>query len=140
MIIHSVLSGWDLYWLWFLCCCSPVSQSLNCSWSQSIINEELLNIYISFRLSLFFQLIIALIFLYQLTTHVFIYYIFAKVIFIIFPIFNLFSWSITDLQYCINFCCTAKWLFYKYIHYFSFGLSQNTEYSSLWYAVGPCDL
>ena len=27
-----------------------------------------------------------------------------------------FYWSIVDLQHCVNFCCTAKWLSYTYIH------------------------
>ena len=61
----------------------------------------------SFRASLLFSVNNCLIFPLQLTTHVFIYYIFAKVYFDYFSF--LFSWCITDLQCCINFCCTAKW-------------------------------
>ena len=33
---------------------------------------------------------------------------------------NLFYWSVADLQCCVNFCCTAKWLRYIYIHSFSY--------------------
>ena len=49
-----------------------------------------------------------------------------------------FYWSTVDLQF-FNFC-------YKVIHIFFFnilfhyGLSQDTEYSSLQYTVGPCCL
>ena len=50
---------------------------------------------------------------------------------------------IVDLQCCINYCCTAKWLIYTYIYIlfhilFHYGLSQDIEYSSLCYTVGPC--
>ena len=43
-----------------------------------------------------------------------------------------------DLQCCVNFCCTAKW--YVHSSSYSFPLSQNIEYGSLWYTVGPCCL
>lgn len=33
---------------------------------------------------------------------------------------NLFSWSIVYLQYCVNFYCTAEWFSYIYIHSFSY--------------------
>ena len=61
-------------------------------------------------------------------------------------------WTVGALQCCINFHCTAKWLSYThtcththtYIHSFSYffhyGLSQDIEYSSLCYTVGPCSV
>ena len=48
---------------------------------------------------------------------------------------NVFYWSMIDLQYCINFCCTAKWYFFRII--FHYGLSYDIKYSSLCYTVGP---
>jgi len=52
-------------------------------------------------------------------------------------------WHLVDLQCCVNFCCIAKWVHYTYIcilfHIlFHYGLSQNIEYSSVCYTVGPC--
>ena len=52
-------------------------------------------------------------------------------------------WSIVDLQHCVNFCCTAKWLSYTYIHshiLFHYRLSQDIEHRSLCYTVVPCCL
>ena len=61
------------------------------------------------------------------------------------PIFYLLfkNWSVVDLSYCVNFCCTAKWLSYTHIctllyilsHY---GSPQDVEYSSLCYTLGSC--
>ena len=58
---------------------------------------------------------------------------------------NLFYWSIVYLQCCINSLCTAKCFSYTcmYIPFhilFHYSLSQDIEYSSLCYAVGPCCL
>ena len=66
---------------------------------------------------------------------------------------------ITDLQYCVNFCSTAKLVIhmcvcihththtyiYIYIYIlfhiiFYYGLSQDIEYSSLYYTGRPCCL
>ena len=57
----------------------------------------------------------------------------------------IFYWSIVELQRCVNYCCTAKWLSYTHIYIlshilFHYGLSQDIEYSSLCYTVGPCCL
>ena len=56
---------------------------------------------------------------------------------------NLFYWRIVDWKYCVNFYCTAKWLSYTFIYIvfhilFNYGLSQDIEYNSLCYTVGPC--
>ena len=57
----------------------------------------------------------------------------------------IFYWSMVGLQCCVNYCCTAKWLSYTYIYtlfhiLFLYGLSQDIDYSSLCYTLGPCCL
>ena len=52
-------------------------------------------------------------------------------------------WDIVDLQCCVNFCYTAKCLSYEQIYalshsLFHYGLSQDIEYSALWYTVRYC--
>ena len=69
-------------------------------------------------------------------------------------------WSIGALRCCVNFCCAAKWPSYTHTHthtyahtrmhthmhahvhsfsyFLHYGLSQDIEYSSLGYTVGPC--
>ena len=48
-------------------------------------------------------------------------------------------WSIVGLQRCVNFCSIAKWFSYIYTYIlFHYGLSQDTDYSSLSYTVRPC--
>ena len=54
-------------------------------------------------------------------------------------------WHIVDLQCCVNFCSTAKWLSYTDIYIlfhilFHCDLSQDIEYSSPCSTVGPCCL
>ena len=56
-----------------------------------------------------------------------------------------FYWHIVDLQCSANLCCMAKWLRYTNIYVlfhicFQYGLSQDIEYSSLSYTLGPCCL
>ena len=50
--------------------------------------------------------------------------------------------GIVDLQYCVNFCCIADIQLYICIHFFHilfhYGLSQDIEYCSLYFTVGPC--
>ena len=63
----------------------------------------------------------------------------------IFRMHNIFNRSIADLQGCVNFCCTTEWFSYTHIYIlfyiiFHYSLSQDTEYNSLGYAVGPCCL
>ena len=60
-------------------------------------------------------------------------------------LFFYFNFLMVDLQCCVNFWCTAKWLSYTHIYIlfyilFHYGLSQDIEYSSQCYTVGPCCL
>ena len=65
--------------------------------------------------------------------------ILKKRFFFMFDIDFFFNCSVVDLQCCANFCCIAKWLSYTHTHVcihsvlysFPYGLSQDTEYSSL---------
>ena len=44
-----------------------------------------------------------------------------------------------DLQYGVNVCCTARWFSDVLFHILSHhGLSQDSNYSSMCYAVGHC--
>ena len=82
------------------------------------------------------------------STHIFLYpppflctslsYLSHLIIFLKF----IFYWSIGELQCCANYCCTAVTQLHICIHsffhiLFHYGLSQDIEYSSLCYTVGP---
>ena len=65
-----------------------------------------------------------------------------------------FNWSIIDLQCCVSFRYTSKWVSHTHTHIyiciyiriyiyifhilFPYRLLQNTEYNSLCYTAGPC--
>ena len=55
---------------------------------------------------------------------------------------DFFYWNKVDLQRCVNFCCTARWLSYTYITFlfifFSVMVYHKILKSSLCYRVGPC--
>ena len=60
-------------------------------------------------------------------------------------IFLFLNWSIADFQCCISFWCTVQRSIYTYRYIlfhiiFHYGLSQDIDYSSLCYTVGPCCL
>ena len=49
------------------------------------------------------------------------------------------NWSVVDLRCCVHFCCTAKEFSYIYNLFhilFHYGLSEDTENSSLHYTIG----
>ena len=47
-----------------------------------------------------------------------------------------FNWSITDLQCCVYFSCTAKWFSYTYIHSFFVSFSIMVYHGIL--TIAPC--
>ena len=49
-----------------------------------------------------------------------------------------FNWSITDLQCCVYFSCTAKWFSYTYIHSFFVSFSIMVYHGIL--TIAPCAL
>ena len=59
---------------------------------------------------------------------------------------NFFYWSIVDLESCVSFRCTAKYISYTYTYICSLSDSfpiqslHSTEQISLCYTVGPCCL
>ena len=60
-----------------------------------------------------------------------------------FLFFDSFYCSIVDLPCCVNFCCITKWFSYIFIYILSqirfyYDLSQDINYGSLCYIVGPC--
>ena len=60
-----------------------------------------------------------------------------------FLFFDLFYWGIVDLPHCVNFCCISKWFSYIFIYalfqiHFHYDSSQDIDYGSLCYIVGPC--
>ena len=65
--------------------------------------------------------------------------------------FFFFYWSVVELQSCVNYCCTIKWLSYTFVCTFFFmffsimgrlwaQLPRGIEYNSVCYTVGPCCL
>ena len=59
-------------------------------------------------------------------------------------LFKKLHWSIVNLQYYVNFFCIAKRLSYIYMYLFHilfhYGLSRDTEYSSVCFTVESCCL
>ena len=55
-------------------------------------------------------------------------------------LFLILYWSIVNLQCCVSFMCTAKWVHYAYL--FFFRLFSHIDYyrvhGPLCYTVGPC--
>ena len=52
--------------------------------------------------------------------------------------FNVFYWSIVDLQCCVSFCYVAKWFSYAYIYTFFFRFFSILLYHRILFSVLYC--